>query len=358
MKKYEIIIDWVKTRIESGELSEGDKLPSESEFIKQFGFSRNVIRQAANELNRQNIIESRRGVGYFVKRLISNESRDVAFICFRSSSYIFPDILHGANKVIQKNGFHMIFHESWYDINVEKEILNNLLNKQVRGIIMTPVQGVNGDSNVELVETLESQGVPVVLLDSFYPNHQFSSVSLSDEKSGYILAEYLFENGHRDIAMIYSKNYYPKILRCQGVKRLYREKGFPIEDSRFYGIEGQISVRKVYRQIDNVLEKFKKMPSAIICSSDDEANILLHQLKRRGVKVPRDTSVVSFDNSDLSRHAHPPITTMNHPSEYMGEMVAEMMMGRIKSPGMKIKSHTYIDSNIILRESVKDISES
>lgn len=356
MKKYEIVADWVKSRIETGELAQGDKLPSESELMRQFDVSRNVVRQSANELIKAGLIKSKQGVGYFVNKISTNESTDIGFICFRSSSYIFPAILHGANKVIQKNGYHMLFHESWYDVNVEKELLNNMLKKGIRGIILTPVQGPNDYNNVDIVKRFEASGIPVVLLDSFFPDYEFCSVSLSDEKSGYTAAEHLYQRGHRRIGMIYSKNYYPKVRRCEGVKRLLVEKGCAIDESFFCGIEGQGSLRKTYRQIDDAIASYGEIPTAIICSSDDEAIILMHQLKRRGIKVPDDVSIVSFDNSDISRHSSPPLTTMNHPSEYMGEMVASMMMNRINNPNIKINTHTYIDSHIISRDSVKTIS--
>ncbi len=355
MKKYEIVADWIKSRIASGELADGDKLPSEAELMRQFDVSRNVVRQSANEMIKEGLIQSKQGVGYFVQKIKSNESTDIGFICFRSSSYIFPEILHGANKVIQKNGYHMMFHESWYDINVERDLLVNMLQKGVRGMILTPVQGPDDYNNADIVQRFEKAGIPVVLMDSFFPGQEFCSVSLSDEKSGYAAAKYLYDNGHRRIGMIYSKNYYPKVVRAEGVKALLKDMNCPADESLFVGIEGQGPIRKTFRQINEAIESMNPLPTAIVCSSDDEAIILISQLKRLGYKVPDDVSIISFDNSDISRHSSPSLTTMNHPSEYMGEMAATMLINRINNPQIKINTHTYIDSQIIKRDSVKRI---
>ncbi len=359
MKKYEIVMDWLNKQIEAGDLEDGDKIPSESELMLQFNVSRNVVRQAANELIKNGLIESRQGVGYFICKTVKNESSEISFICFRSSSYIFPDILHGANTVIQKNGYHMLFHESLYDIEIEKEILVKMLKKGVAGVILTPVQGPNDKNNAEIVQAFELKGIPVVLLDSVFPGYDFCSVQLADETSGYTAAKHLYDNGHRNIAMIYSKNYYPKVDRLNGVRKLLTEMGIPVIEENFYGIEGQGSLRKTYRQIEEAVESFKKMPStptAIICSSDDEAEILLHLLKKKKIAVPDDVSIISFDNSDISKNSIPPLTTMAHPSEFMGETVANTLINRILNPQISNKTHTYINSHIIKRDSVKNIS--
>lgn len=357
MKKYEVVENWIKSKIESGMMVPGDKLPSESELMRQFGVSRNAVRQAANKLIKDALVESKQGVGYFVLKRNTSKSTEIGFICFRTSSYIFPHIIHGANKIIQKNGYHMLLHESWYDLSVEKNLLINLEKKGVSGVIITPVYGTSEYNNVALLERLESKGIPVVLLDSFFPEYSFSCVSLSDEQAGWMAAKHLWTNGHRNVGIIYSRNYFPKILRRDGALRFFREQGSPLQEELIQGIEGQTSAKTVYGEIRRVLKELKSMPTAFICSSDDEAIILIHQLKKRGVSIPEDVSIISFDNSDVSRYSHPRLTTVNHPSEYMGEKVASVLLERVNHPEIRLRSHTFIDSYVINRDSVRDLTK-
>lgn len=357
MKKYEIVENWIKSKIESGMMIPGDKLPSESELMRQFGVSRNAVRQATNKLIKDDFLESRQGIGYFVMKRNTGKSTEIGFICYRTSSYIFPHIIHGANKIIQKNGFHLLLQESWYDLNVEKNLLINLEKKGVCGVVITPVYGTGEYNNVALLEKLESRGIPVVLLDSFFPEYSFSSVSLSDERAGWMAAKHLWTNGHHNVGIIYSKNYFPKILRRDGALRFFREHGSPVKEELVLGIEGQTSAKTVYGEIRRILKELQALPSAFICSSDDEAMILIHQLKKHGLSVPEDVSVISFDNSDVSRYSHPRLTTMNHPSEYMGEKVASVLLERINHPQIRLKSHTFIDSYVVNRDSVKDLTK-
>ena len=95
MKKYEIIAQWVKDEISSGNLHPGEKVPSENELTKQFSVSRNAVRQALDVLSHEGITETLKGIGTFCrsKSVNSENSMNIGFVCFFTDSYIFPKMI-------------------------------------------------------------------------------------------------------------------------------------------------------------------------------------------------------------------------------------------------------------------------
>ncbi len=357
MKKYQTVMESIRRAIEAGTITPGQKLPSESELMANFNVSRNAVRQAVNELIKSGLVESRHGVGSFCVRRSQRNSMMVGIVCLRVSSYIFPRIIDGCNRALQSEGYHLVVNESRYDLNQESSLLNSLRQQGVDGIIVTPVQYPGETTNAKALYELDRQGTPVVLLDNEYPDCPLSSVVLDDIDAGMKAAKYLWERGHRHVGMLYSLNYRPKILRKDGVVRFLETKGVELNDDWLVGIEGQTSPAHTYRQIRELFRGRVTLPSAMVCSSDDEAIMFIHQARQHGIRVPEDVSIVSFDNSEVAQVSHPRLTSIHHPSEYMGELAAKILLQRIHNGESALRTRTVVDSVLIQRDSVRTITE-
>ncbi len=356
MKKYETVMTWVRENIESGRVLPGEKLPSEPELMARFGVSRNSVRQAITELIKDKLVESRHGVGTFCIRRTRDRSMLVGLVCLRVNSYIFPRIIQGCNRIMQKNGFNLLINESWYEMAQERSLLMALREKRVDGIILTPVEEDGSRSNADLVKELEDSGIAVVLFDNEYTGLDFSSVVLDDFGAGRTAAKYLWDCGHRDIGVVYSANYRPKVLRKNGVEDFLRQQDVNVRPEWRVGIEGQFSPFHTYGQIRELFHMAGTLPSAVVCSSDDEALMFMRQAQRAGVRVPDDLSVISFDNSDLARFSHPRLTSMDHPSDYMGELAATALLNRIYHADTPVRTRSVIRSAVVRRDSVRDLN--
>lgn len=352
MKKYQIVSSWIREGIESGRIVPGDKLPSESELIRRFGVSRNSVRQAINELVRERLVETRHGMGTFCTKRSAQSSMNIAMVCLRMGSYIFPRIVQGCNRVLQKSGYTLQLNESWYDLEEEKRVLLGLPNKGVDGLILIPVNGEGIDTNAGLVKDLESEGLAVVLLDNEYAGYDFTSIVLDDFEGGVEGARHLWEAGHRQIGVLYSSNYRPKILRKDGVLHFLSSHQAEVRKDWVIGIDGQSSPFRTYGQIRALFRNGISLPTAMVCSSDDEAIMLMYQAKHHGIRIPEDLSIVSFDNSDLSKVSRPRLTSIDHPSEYMGELASTMLLNQLQRREAPLHTKTVIESRLIRRDSV------
>jgi GntR family transcriptional regulator of arabinose operon len=355
MKKYETIQTFLRSKIESGLIVPGEKLPSESELIAQFDVSRNAVRQAVNELTKERLVESRQGIGTFCVKRTQSRTMLIGMVSFRISSYIFPRIVSACNQMVQREGYTLLLNESWYDAALERSVLLSLRKRGVDGIIITPVQEEGKRGNADLLNEFEAEGIPVVLLDAEYPGYDFTSIVIDEIAAGRRAAEYLWERGHRDIGLIYSSNYRPKVLRKEGIATFLDKVGASIREEWLVAIHGQTSAFGTYGQIRQLLASHRSLPTAMICSSDDEALMFMHQARRNRIRIPEDLSLIAFDNSDLARYSFPRLTSLDHPSEYMGEFAAKLILDRIYHPEVRLRTRSVIDTTIMSRDSVRNL---
>jgi GntR family transcriptional regulator of arabinose operon len=361
--KYRQIRQWILDHIETGRFSPGDKLPSEHELCAQFGVSRNSVRLAINSLVNEGRLESKRGIGTFCLLKAPQLTRDIGLVCFFAASYIFPRISRGCDQVAHRNGFHLILNQSEYDPDKEREILLKLKRRGVDGIIIEPIHPGPGPSNLPLLVEMEESGTPVVLIDNSFPEREFSRVVMDDYAGGRLVASYLWEKGHRRIGMLYDNTYSPKVNRKRGAVATLQDKGAPLEQRWLLDYCGPVASGAAFARIDAFLGErgdsdHGGLPSAFICTSDEESMELYKAAEKHGLKIPRDISVISFDNSNLAVLPGISLTSVDHPGQYMGEMAAKILLDRIMSPKVASSTISLIQPRLVERGSVASIQPS
>ncbi len=338
----------------SSELQPGDKLPSESEICGLFSVSRSSVRQALARLSRDGWVETMRGIGTFVRARSGDRTMDVGFVCYYMDTYIFPRIVQSATQVLFKSGFHLMVNESRYDLQAEREILGKLLQKPVDGIIIEPYFDARGPANRDLLAEIQARGIPVVLIDNYYPDGRFNVVAMDDRKGGELAASYLWEKGHRRIGVIYKSSYYPFQQRKEGALAFLRARGAEVDERWIIGFEGS-DESAAYRAAAQAFDTLGDPPSAIICTNDQEAVLVMQAAEERSLPVPDSLSVISFDNSDLSRLDRISLTSIDHPNEYMGRLAASLLLQQMLSRDVVSRTVSLVEPRIVERESVADL---
>lgn len=233
-------------------------------------------------------------------------------------------------------------------LNENDEINLNLpklyCDKKVDGFI------VLGQIRKEYIELLKTIDVPVIFLDFYEEHNEFDCIIMDNFYSSYEITNYLVRLGHKEIGYvgdIYATSsiqdrflgYYKSLLE-HGIK--FNEE-YIINDRDKSGTFIELSLPA-------------KLPTAFVCNNDVIAYRLIIQLKELGYDVPKDISVVAFDNTICSSISNPPITTVEVNMEEMAKTAAKFIVNKIKNSDKKY-GMVSIRGRIIYRESADNIKQ-
>ncbi len=192
---------------------------------------------------------------------------------------------------------------------------------RLSGLILT---GMFQDSFFDATLNL---GIPFVLIDSYVDDPDVCCVGLEDEKGGYLATRYLLENGHKVIAFT-SPSIRPGGVidqRLIGYKRALAEAGIAYDSDLVFTQE--ITVEEG-RRLGHLLSERKEI-TGIFASADILAAGIMSGLSECGVSVPRDKSIVGFDDNYLSQLTVPGLTTIHQDAEQKGILATDMVLKQI-----------------------------
>ena len=189
----------------------------------------------------------------------------------------------------------------------------------------------------ELLETLRAVGVPVLFFHGTYMNLEGYPYAIDDnEGGGRLLADYLISKGHRNIGGIFKSDDMQGPLRYSGVVAALAERNMAFSDTSFCWYETEIRKDLLESEntsfIERCIRDWLRDCSAIVCYNDEIAYTLIRNLISKGIDVPSEIAVVSFDNSLYSRIEPVPITSLGH-VQRTGEVISGMMLDILSGKG-------------------------
>lgn len=134
------------------------------------------------------------------------------------------------------------------------------------------------------------------------------------------------------------------------VRTVLNELNVPLSDQfvlpgDFLESSGATAIRMLFNQRGAPLDSI----DAVIASNDQMAVGAMHELTQRGLRIPRDVSVIGFDDDDFARSANPPLTTVSQPIEMIGERALATILMRVQ--GGTVPERTVLDATPVWRRS-------
>lgn len=335
--KYVQLVQWIRQKIESGELRYGEKFYSENDLSAMFEISRQTVRQAIQVLVQEHMLEGRQGSGtYVVYRAAvpkKEPSKIIAVITTYVESYIFPNTIKGIETILRHNGYSMQLSLTHNKVENERMLLRKMLGSNVDGMIVEPTKTGLPNPNIELYRELVTHEMPIVFINSYFPALKIPHVSLDDKAAGKLITECLIQAGHRKIMGYFKLDDYQGHLRYAGYLEALLEAGIPINGDRvlWYSTEDMAYLPQETERLKNRLDD----STAIVCYNDELAIQVVSELLKNGIDVPGRISVVSIDNSDLAQLSEVPLTTAAHPMAELGRLAAEHLLSLIENPAFE-----------------------
>ncbi|OWA34545.1 GntR family transcriptional regulator [Saccharibacillus sp. O16] len=336
LPKYIILKNELLRWIESGRLTPGSQVPSENEIAEQFALSRQTVRQAFSELERQGLLERVQGKGTFVRQAaaVREEAalpRTIGIVTTYISDYIFPHIVRGAEAELRSRGYRLLLASTDNDKEKEMECLRLMLSEPLSGLIIEPTKSAEGNPNLPFYLSMQSRNLPFLMINERYRELEVPCLKVDDELGGLTAVRHLIERGHRRIAGFFKTDDLQGVNRLKGFMHAHREAGVPLPPEHVVTYttaqKGELPIAQARKLLSS-----PNPPTAFVAYNDELAVPLIHAARELGLSVPGDVSVVGFDDSALALASGVPLTTLTHPKEEMGREAARRLIAMIEGP--------------------------
>ncbi|MBR5155278.1 MAG: substrate-binding domain-containing protein [Clostridia bacterium] len=342
---YIQLADLIRQQIINGTIKPGDKLISEAAMIRKYQLGRLTIREALSVLVNEGLLEKHHGKGTYCKaKPVDEKQYNFDLLLDMKDVYFIPYYLHSICEVFEKEDCSVKINDTKNNSKTIVSILEKIAETGSDGVIFQPsnIAQDQPDEVSQALSHLEKKGIPYIMLDGTYDNVPQSNVILNEFRVGELAAEFLLQYGHSEICMIYCSNQKDSLLRLSGFKNILGEAPILIDFSPVLA-----------NDIKNTIAKTPNL-TAFFCNNDIIAKQCVSIINDLGYRVPEDISVISVDNTVIASTMLPSLTTISHPKEKLGEVIAKALLDIKKKKTIWPYQKTF-EPEIILRNSVKNI---
>ena len=292
-----------------------------------------------------------------VARMLSQrETLTIGLLTPQALSVIFSNPFFGAFS----EGVAVAAEASGYALYFISPLHGSLAGALSRATVDGVVAIGLADDHPEVAE-ISRAGVPIVVVDSStLPGH--GSIEIDDEGGARAAAEHLIELGHREVIVIGVEPPAPAAAtlpsgvmarRLAGYRAAFAKLGVDIPDDCV--LVGPASIEGGMTALEVALARGLRF-TGILAMSDAMAIGAMRMLHDRGMAVPRDVSIVGFDDIDLARHVEPALTTVHQPIRRKGEEAVDLLLATIRAGGAATTEHRSLDARLVVRHSSGPVS--
>lgn len=250
-------------------------------------------------------------------------------------------------------GIHSVLDES-YSLSVEGIDEINALERvnfqRYDGIVIMS----QSDNDGPFIEYVKQQHIPFVVLNRPLDDKDIINV-LADDADGVTEAiDYAIQLGHKKIAYIGGKDdFRSSNERKQGLINSMEKNQLPVNQDYFF--RGDYSIESGFAEMKRILS-LVPLPTLVFCANDDMAIGAMRAAAEGNFQIPKDISLIGFDDSKLVAYLNPPLTTVHKPIKKISQTGTELLLDMIN--GAKIKPQQYrIKTSLQVRDSVSAVSE-
>lgn len=353
---YEIL----KKNIEEGKYKTGEYIPSERELCEKYNLSRTTVRRAISQLIDEELLFSIPGTGTFVSEFVPlgkrpslkmGESKNIG--CFLKAAHspldspYYSKIFRNMQEEFNRQRYSLFFYS--FISEKGRELFQLIREKKLAGAVLI------GNIPRSIILEVYKKRIPLILVDNYIDDLDVTTIVPDNRKGAYEAVKYLIKLGHRRIAFL-SAPLDDSVARerFEGYKMALSEAGIVFQDELL--VQGHYHVETGYLAMLKVL-KMKQLPSAIFAINDACAIGAMKAIKEKSkFKIPRDISIVGFDDIDWASHTNPPLTTVRIDKERTGTLAAKNIIELIENERyLPVKVVT--STPLILRQSCSSPSK-
>jgi len=277
------------------------------------------------------------------RALASRRTHTIGAVIPTLDNAIFANSTQALQRELGEHDYQLLLGSHEYDPEREVKVTRALLERGVDGLVL-----VGTDHSPELYQLLVGFRSPYVLTWSLDESGHHHCVGFNNREVGARVAQYLYNLGHREFAMISGFTAHNDRARNRiiGVREALTARGIVLAPQRV--VETSFSVQSGREALHAVLRSAVR-PSAVICGNDILAQGALIEAHALGIDVPGALSITGVDDMELSTHMPPGLTTVRIPTAEIGRRAAQHILARLN--GEKTETRTELAVELIVRGS-------
>ena len=303
-----------------------------------------------NEDTKKKVLDAISKLGYrpniVARSLKTQRTKTVGILVPDISSGFYPEIVRGAEDVANIYDYNVIFCNSDFDSEKEKEYLRVLKEKMVDGVIY-----MSSSLQEETLDIINELNLTTVLVETKDKEGSLPSVTIDNIKASKEVTNYLLNKGLSKIAFAGAKrdNMNAWEDRYIGYEEALKDKGLKVDEELVYA--GSLKVKSGYEAVE-YFENSNKPYDSVVCASDEIAMGVINALREKGKRVPEDVSVIGFNDNIMASVFYPKITTVKQPSYDMGSVAMRMLIKMLNKRELD-ESQFVLNYELIERDSCK-----
>jgi DNA-binding LacI/PurR family transcriptional regulator len=253
------------------------------------------VLKAAKELNYTPNTQAR--------ALVSGRSRLIGLIVSEITNPFFPELIQAFEASAVERGYEILIGSTNYSPERMTQCVRRMVERKVEGVAVMTF-GMDED----LLQELSGRGIPVVSVGSTSKLESATSIEIDYRKGIREAVQHLAAMGHREISFISGPlNLRAAKLRQTAYVTAMAEIGVKVPAC--YMIKGDHTMEGGFAAALQLFDR-AHLPTAVICSNDMTAIGVLHAVSSRGLRVPKDISIIGFDDIHMAQFTVPPLTSV------------------------------------------------
>ncbi|HHV09473.1 MAG TPA: LacI family transcriptional regulator [Clostridiales bacterium] len=228
--------------------------------------------------------------------------------------------------------------------------LQFLEDKQVDGIILVPV-----GQQADFPKSIYEKKLPLVTMDRSFNAGSFDCITSNSATGMYLGTEYLIQQGHKKIAILSGTkkgcaSYLSGKERLNGYLRAMED--YQLDCPSHYILEGDYSFESGYKHMEQLWSS-PTPPTAIIISNYNMCLGAITAIHNLGISIPKDLSIVTFDDLEFSLISSPRLTAIRQPADDIARETVNLILQRINGGYSDFPKNIKLPTQFIIRESVE-----
>lgn len=259
------------------------------------------------------------------RTLKQRTSRAIGVVVSDLGNQFYGRLAAGIEQTLRVSDYQMVLVADNASAAEEAAGARTFLAMRAPGVIMTPV-------GAEASTLLARNGVPVVEVDRQLASEPCDAVVLDNERGARDATAHLLAAGHRRIGLlVVDTSWTSDVGRLAGYRAAHEEAGIALDERLIVRIAAQ--ARDTDARIAALLDV--ESPTAIFAANNLLAEHAWRVLRRRGLSLPGDVSLVGFDVVPWMEMVSPAITVVAQPALEMGRRAAALLLRRLADPAVE-----------------------